>query len=628
MSPRKKRNQVLTFVHIWGAQITGVLLSLVYAIQAFFHAHTQASVLDEGAYLMKGLLYATGRYQPFQDFGPLTNHMPLAFLIPGWAQVLFGPGLRTGRYLAVILGLLMLLGLWLLVRRLRGPWWASAAVAIIVFNPALIKMYSIGVSQVLVSCMLVWCMYFALGADRSGRDLMIASALAAAAWFTRINMAPVLLILLVYIYWQYGLRTAARCAAVGLGLMLAGHLLYWPGVLKLWAYWLPESVTPFLNAWRLPPEVQASWGPEIGFSGRLNSFLQAVRLSMVPVAAVVAGVVLWQQGIWKKNKQEVRSMVFLFALFAVLFVMHAGASLVGNYCVYCFQVYLGFFDVLAIVFFVLAVSYWSGNRSGWLSALTVLFIVLIAAGIGLAFVDTLPAQWLRPRAVRGVLDWQFFGGTKLWILIQNKYGLAYDEIVNSARRFLTQLIPVLGAVLASLLVLAAAWWAYRRQPANKTRTSFTAYAWMAFLAVAFLLTPTSVLGASYTTYDCAGDVIASYEAAGEVLAANVQPEGLVYWSGGESAVPLLYIPEAQILPPQLNGGYSFRIGGDTEIIHRLSYWDEPLRTRWLQEAAYLLIEDRYYDDFWVDTGDWVHLAQTPPVNMCREGAGIHILGRP
>ena len=40
------------------------------------HAHSQASVLDEGLYLYKGWLFVTGRYVPYQDFGPWTNHMP------------------------------------------------------------------------------------------------------------------------------------------------------------------------------------------------------------------------------------------------------------------------------------------------------------------------------------------------------------------------------------------------------------------------------------------------------------------------------------------------------------------------------------------------------------------------
>src|SRR5436190_18535381 len=65
-----------------------------YCIELWRYAHIQFSVLDEGLYLYKGWLYATGEYAPFQDYGPWTNQMPLAFLIPGWVERIFGPGLQ------------------------------------------------------------------------------------------------------------------------------------------------------------------------------------------------------------------------------------------------------------------------------------------------------------------------------------------------------------------------------------------------------------------------------------------------------------------------------------------------------------------------------------------------------
>lgn len=102
--------------------------AIVYFLQSLRYAFTLLSVEDEGGYLLKGYWYVTGQYIPFQDYGPFTNHMPLAFLIPGYIQQWFGTGLRSGRFFAVFLGLLFLVGLWLLVRRLAGHWWAAAAV--------------------------------------------------------------------------------------------------------------------------------------------------------------------------------------------------------------------------------------------------------------------------------------------------------------------------------------------------------------------------------------------------------------------------------------------------------------------------------------------------------------------
>ncbi len=58
-----------------------------YAAVMWHFAHIQLSVVDEGLYLYKGWLLASGRYWPFQDNGLWMNQMPLAYLIPGWVQL-------------------------------------------------------------------------------------------------------------------------------------------------------------------------------------------------------------------------------------------------------------------------------------------------------------------------------------------------------------------------------------------------------------------------------------------------------------------------------------------------------------------------------------------------------------
>ena len=248
--------------------------------------------------------------------------------------------------------------------------------------------------------------------------------------------------------------------------------------------------------------------------------------------------------------------------------------------------------------------------------------------MGYAAAEAFPKEWLRPRFIRDLLDLKI-GGTEIWMLIQNKFGMEYQAIVDMVRRNLLVWTPLVLGLLVAVTSLIIAWLITRRRGSTKSKQhfGFSAWSWSLLICVAVFLSPTRILGAGYTSYDCSGDVLSSYEMAGKTLAQYVRPGGLVYWSGGDSAAPLLYIPDAEIFPPQLNDGYTFRIGGDSEVIHRLSYWDETLRTEWLKDADYLLIEDRFYDDFWVNTGDWVQLAETPPVDSCREGASIHILVR-
>ena len=95
----------------WLAKVLAIVGGVVYSIQSLFYARILPTILDEGAYLIKGYLFATGRYIPYGDYGPWMNHMPLSFLIPGYVQAWFGPGIRTGRYFSIVLGVLMLIGL-------------------------------------------------------------------------------------------------------------------------------------------------------------------------------------------------------------------------------------------------------------------------------------------------------------------------------------------------------------------------------------------------------------------------------------------------------------------------------------------------------------------------------------
>jgi hypothetical protein len=156
----------------WLAGSLALAGGVLFLVQSWIYAHTQASLLDEGAYLLKGYLFASGQYWPYQDYGPWTNHMPLAFLIPGYVQELFGPGLRTGRYLAIVLSLLILIGIWIVVQRLGGKWWAALAVWALALNPAVIKLYSLANSQSLLACMFVWTMVLVLGEARPTWQLL------------------------------------------------------------------------------------------------------------------------------------------------------------------------------------------------------------------------------------------------------------------------------------------------------------------------------------------------------------------------------------------------------------------------------------------------------------------------
>ena len=154
--------------------------------------------------------------------------MPLAFLIPGYIQLIFGPGIRTARYAAIFWAVLMLLGFWILARRFGGKWWAAAAVWTLALNPAMLKAYSTAVSQGLVICMLVWSLVLVMGERRPLWQVVLGAVLAGLMGMTRINMLPVLPLLLIYIFWQHGLKPAIYAALAGGATVIFWHALYWP----------------------------------------------------------------------------------------------------------------------------------------------------------------------------------------------------------------------------------------------------------------------------------------------------------------------------------------------------------------------------------------------------------------
>ncbi|NOH00784.1 MAG: hypothetical protein HND47_01780 [Chloroflexi bacterium] len=201
--------------------------AVLYLIQAFVYAHTTVSSLDEGSYLIKGMFYLNGVYEPFEPYGPLTNKAPFAFIIPGIAEYLFGAGLRTGRYFSIFLGLLTLFGTWITARRWPVPRPAAGTVWVFALSPMIIKLHARAVSEVIIACMLAWICALVLDEKRPLWQIVLGSVLAAAAVFTRQNMAPIFPLLVLYVYWQHGRQKGSWALAAGSLALLVFHAWYW-----------------------------------------------------------------------------------------------------------------------------------------------------------------------------------------------------------------------------------------------------------------------------------------------------------------------------------------------------------------------------------------------------------------
>jgi hypothetical protein len=598
---------------IWTADVLALIGLIVYFVQSIAFAQTTVSNLDEGAYLLKGFLFATGKYHPF-DPGISTNKAPLSFLIPGYVQLLFGPGLRTGRYLAVFFGVMAVVGTWFAARRIGNKWLAMGTVWVFAFSPMIIKIYSGGATQSTIACLLAWSLALSLGERRSNWELILAGFLAGLTMLVRQNMLPVLPLLALYALWQHCWKSVGLLLS-GLSIVAVVHIIYWPEILQLW-YWLP-----FI---KLPAEAVYSgggsiiWTPEVYLDSRVLSAFQAVRFHFVALVGSLVSVLLWPKLRAWKSKADFRIGIFLLALFWGLLYMHAMAAIGQDYCVYCFTPYISFFNVAGILLVVVSIKSLNWHPSILTQILVVLGLLVVFGGMGFsAFEDignpllNLPAPRMRNFTVLpGFVTW--------WEILSNKFHLSR----NSAMRYASASLGFFVGML--IIVIGYIIWC---RVGHNLSVRFASFLASVVLVLGIVVSP--ILHGSAAAQDCASDVILDNERIGEYLR-NIIPQGsLVYWYGGLSVAPLLYLPGVDIFPPQINGGYSFISNGNTQELYKFGYWNEEMDAKWKSTADFFVVEDKAFNNWkeFLTPDKFDEFPRSPVGTSCLEGTVLHIFRR-
>ncbi len=634
----------------WLAELVALAGGVWAAVQLYAYAHLQESVLDEGAYVYKGWLFVSGQYTPYQPYGPWTNHMPLAFLLPGWFQALLGPGLRTARYVSVGWALLFLLGLWIVARRLGsrpsggrslgsvgGRWWGAAAVWLIALNPFLLKSYSTAVTQGQIAAMLAWTLVLTLGEDRPLWQIILGSLLAGVMGMTRINLLPVLPLLVLYLWWQAGRKPAIASALAGGAVVILFHALYWPDILQVWTR-LPKALTPFLDPFRLPNSYKSSWKPDVSLDGRILSWFHSMRFQFTAMTGLLASLLCWPRKNRWKSPADFKMAVFLAVLFVVLLIAHLSQALGKDYCVFCLAGYVSFFGETGLLLLILTLPLWRTQLPIWAQVLALLAILVTATGIGYGAFEQIDQAVYDLNVPRWLIGDAGAGSVPLGAIITNKYALDAQTL----RRLLPAAFGLLGGVGVLLLALGVWMWYQRSNPRPSNpadeappvaplRPSYGYLALTIFLLLGTLFSASPVLAGGYSTYDCSQDVIAAHEAAGRRLAEAIPPGSSVYWKGPLSAAPLLYVPGIHIFPAQINDGYShLEDSPDLDAVQRFGRWNETLARQWADQADFILIEQRSYRGWLRDLvtgGGFTALAPTPPTAACRDNAQILIFKR-
>jgi hypothetical protein len=598
----------------WLPAVLTVAGFLVYIGQAVEIARTTTSFLDEGLYLYKGYLFATGQQIPFVDYGVWTNHAILSFLIPGYIQKWFGPGLETGRYFMIFLSLFTLLGLWVFARRWGNAWWAAGAVWSMALNPAEIKVHTLAISEGLVAALLVWVVLLVLGDRRPLWQILLGAALLAPMVLTRENMAFVPPIVLLYIFWQHGWKAgllASACAGV---LLLVGNAFYFPENLKFWAMRAPDSVFTFLHAWKMPVAGGTSLPPveESNLYRMILYFWLTVRLHFV---SLVSALVVWLLLPWRlvgPPSERMRAVIFLSVLLLVLYLAHVQASFFGEFCISCILLYIGYFDFLGLMMLVIATPILLKQLTPLRQVVVFVVASLTIIGIGFSSHEDLSSDFAKAMIER--LD-----GTYLWGALIHYFDLPHLLLFRVTFVLLASaLVILMGAILLSVL--------QRRLGSGRIGV----LALNLFLVLGLILSPMRVLGAGSDFFDCEGtDVLASYERAGTELSQIVEPGSKIYWEGRLLAV-FLYMPDVKIYPPQMNHVHSYFTGGDSDTLLRFSQWNDDLARRWLADADYILVQNTekvYLTDELLESGEYVKVMSAPRAERCRWQSVIQVYRR-
>lgn len=617
-----------------------------YLYRSIQYAHTiPSTVWDESGYAYYGWLFSSGEYAPFEDYGPWTNQMPVSYILPGIAQMLFGPGIRPVRYLAVALGGLTVLGLALAANKARGVGWAAVVVWVIALNPGWVKAFSQVFSQGMVSFFFAWAIFFLVSKYPENWELFAASFLASLASMTRINVLPFTLLLVIYVYLAFG-RKSGHWALLGAAIPIIGiHVLYWPDILKIWSYWVPPQLFPpireFRSPWRevfVPDDF--SWWPvtswlndpeHLAWRG-ITALVDALRANFVAWFGVVLTLFLFPTYRDWKSRQDRELTLFFMVSFFVLLGFHLWAALGAKSCFFsCLPGYFMFFNLFGLFTVVMSAPSWKKNTKvlPYLIFLALCFLALFALEIQYKndFQDvryTIVTDILRgdPEKLQ-ISDTKTIEETSpFWKFVQEKTG--FDRYRWLRFLWLNELLThILWWLIPLTIVLILPWAGFRLLNAAGADTgAYRPFSLMTILAFGAVFAFIQIFSQPLDVTTCDANIIDRQEEVGALLRETIPVESEIFWDV-KSSFPLLYMEYTLPYMPQSH--YRFTYLGDqtadSDQLQKYGWWNRELGETWIEQADYIVTENRLYNGLWgwqdlVEAGEFDIILVTDPLDTC------------
>ena len=569
----------LTFI----AMLVLFAFSLYYfLVRSVNGAITLPSIMDEGSYAIKGLLFTTGKYIPYQPYGPWTNKMPLAFMIPGWIQQLFGRGIAVIRFSSFALQVIVIILLFFLGNRLKKPYGGILAVSLFVINPALQNFYSLGNSQVVSIFLLTLSLIFSIGGKRTLTELVAGDIFAAILVLTRENLAPYLIFLNLFFIWKYGLKKSAVPILAGISVFIVGHWAFWPGILKVWAKWVPDEISRFLDPYRYFGGGRLMWdvtGGTISPFALLSSLVQGISSNYISLLSLIGLPFLF--GNWKKIKEKgnYKEFVFLFITLVVLDIAHS--MIITKYeasCVYCLSSYLAFYLPMGILLFVLSLELVEDGVSRWKAAAFSLVSYIFYLGYWFNYRQSLESM-LYTKLPSATSE---SGFQAIFVTIQQIFQISSNDLKIYFPLFVGTILFVL------VLLLLSAYFSQKNIGVNRPAHLFPT---LIVIIVGLTLITDVLVNVDFQNTYCEGNVIAAHKKVDTELKKIFPIGSKIFWLG-ESTTPFLTL-DVEIFPQQINDGFAYKVGSKDDLAERHGFWNENLAKKWSKEADFLMIEERY-----------------------------------
>ncbi len=288
-----------------------------------------------------------------------------------------------------------------------------------------------------------------------------------------------------------------------------------------------------------------------------------------------------------------------------------------------------FFSPLIVLLLVLVSVGWEpGNSRPWkfqaFAAYTGFLVIVLSTLAGLGASQEIGAD-LADIHIPLVLTGTFRSGTiPIWGILENGLGIA----ITTTRWILPTLLGFIAGL--SIVLVGALIIRFDRKKSLDFRYHFSPIVLGTLIILGVLFSPSRMLSALDQGERCDQDVLASIEDSGNHLDQLLPANSLIYWNGGPSAVPLLYILDTHFFPAQLNDVYTFRQGGDPDILEKYGLWNAALSERWVDEADSVIFRENTFSPkwkLWLDENGFTEMPRSPSTNPCAPNHRLRIFMR-